>query len=206
PVERLDPGTFLLSGPALSGKYELLLDFFVEGFGEDDGALLVTTNEPAKDVFASIESRMGELPDAFRAVDCVTERQGSGDRYARDRVEYVSSPGDLTGLGIGLTEQLRRFAESHEGRTRVGFHSLSTLLMYTELETVFRFVHVVTGRCDAIDALAFFALDPTTHGETTVNTLKQLFDGIIEVRDGEDGTELRIVGLPEVADEWVLRT
>ena len=204
PVEDLEPGTYLLSGPAMSGKYDLLLSLVTEGIEAGDGALFVTTNEDADGVIGDVEERLGGLPENLRLVDCVSERQGGGSLPA-DRVEYVSSPADLTGIGIGVSEQLRRFADADVERTRLAFYSLSTLLMYAELETVFRFLHVLTGRVDSIGGVGVFTIDPTTHDESTVNTLKQLFDGMIEVRDGGDGRELRLVGFGEASTEWVAR-
>ncbi len=73
--------------------------------------------------------------------------------------------------------------------------------MYAELETVFRFVHVLAGRIDSIDGIGFFVIDPTTHDESTVNTLKQLFNGMIEIRD--DGhREIRFAGIPDTPSDW----
>ncbi len=202
PAEELREGSYLLSGPAMSGKYELLLNFLAEGVARGDAVLFVTTNESAGPVLEDIERRLGSLPDQLRVVDCVSERQGTQAGYPAELVEYVSSPADLTGLGIGISEQLRRFSESDVERTRICFYSLSTLLMYAELETVFRFLHVLSGRVDGIGALGLFALDPTTHDPSNVNTLKQLFDGLVEVKL-EDGPRARLVGVPGANEEWV---
>lgn len=204
PVGELQAGSYLLAGPAMSGKYELLLDFVAEGVEQGDAILFVTTNESAGPILEDIEDRVGNLPEQLRIVDCVAERQGSEGGYPPERVEYVSSPGDLTGIGIGVSEQLRRFGASDAEHTRICFYSLSTLLIYAELETVFRFLHVLSGRVDSIGALGLFALDPTTHDESTVNTLRQLFDGLIEVKlDGEH--QARLLGVPGGSGEWVPR-
>ncbi|MFB6354173.1 MAG: RAD55 family ATPase [Halobacteriales archaeon] len=204
PAEELRAGSYLLAGPAMSGKYALLLDFVAEGVSQGDGVLYVTTNESAGPIIEDVTERVGTLPDRLRVVDCVAERQGTEDRYPPERVEYVSSPGDLTGIGIGVSEQVRRFEEAGVDRVRICFYSLSTLLMYAELETVFRFLHVLAGRVDSIGAVGLFALDPTTHEESTVSTLKQLFDGVIEVRL-DDGPQARLVGVPGGDGEWVPR-
>lgn len=204
PVAELPGGSYLLAGPAMSGKYELLLDFIAEGVEVGDGVLFVTTNESAGPILEDIEGELGSLPEQIRLVDCVAERQGTEGRYPSERVEYVSSPGDLTGIGIGVSEQLRRFVEADVNQIRLCFYSLSTLLMYTELETVFRFLHVLSGRVDSIGALGLFALDPTTHEPSTVNTLKQLFDGVIEVRL-DNGAQARLLGVPGGDGEWVPR-
>jgi len=203
PLDELDPSTILVSGPVMSGKYQLLLDFLVEGVEDGDGSLLVTTNEDADGVFEDLEAEGVRNVDSFRLVDCVSEQQSANDQYPPERVEYVNSPGDLTGLGIGVSEQLRRFFEADTTRVRIGFHSLSTLLMYCDIETVFRFLHVLTGRIDDADGVGLFMIDPTTHEEGTVNTLKQLFDGAIELRSTEDGdTEIRFRGIDDAPSVW----
>jgi len=203
PIDELEPAAILVTGPAMSGKYELLLKFIVEGSSYGEGELIISTNESAKGVFSDIEDRAGSVPPALRLVDCISEQQSAGDRFPSDQVEYVNSPGDLTGLGIGASEQLRRFVEEDTERVRVAFHSLSTLLMYSDIETVFRFMHVLIGRLDGIEGLGLFTIDPTTHDEGTVNTLKQIFDAAIELREGENGTEVRFVGIDETTDGWV---
>jgi KaiC/GvpD/RAD55 family RecA-like ATPase len=203
PVDSLPPGSVLVSGPPMTGKYELLLRFIIAGARYGDGGLFVTTNESARSIHADIEEMAGEVSASLRMVDCVAEQQSVEGRLPEDRVEYINSPGDMTGVGIGVSEQLRRFAEEETGRTRVVFDSLSTLLMYSDAETVFRFLHVLTGRIDGVDALGLFTIDPTTHDQETVNTLKQLFDGEIEIRDGEGGREVRFVGLPDTPEGWI---
>lgn len=203
PVDELESATILLSGPAMSGKYELLLDFIVEAEKHGEGSLFVTTNEKSESILSDIEAMTGELPSVLRLVDCVSEQQSAGGQFADGRVEYVNSPGDVTGLGIGVTEQLRRFAEGGSDRNRVAFYSLSTLLMYSEIETVFRFLHVLTGRIDSVDGIGLFTLDPTTHEDGDVNTLKQLFDGEIELRNTEDGTQMQFAGLQGTPDGWI---
>jgi hypothetical protein len=51
--------------------------------------------------------------------------------------------------------------------------------MYADLQTVFRFLHVFTGRIQSVEGLGLFAIDSSAHDDKTMNTLKQLFDGIV---------------------------
>lgn len=203
PVDNLPPGSILVSGPPMTGKYELLLEVVVEGGRRDDGGLFVTTNESARSILSDIEEMSGGMLAFLRIVDCVSEQQSIEEQFPEERVEYVNSPGDVTGVGIGISEQLRRFAEDGTEHTRVAFNSLSTLLMYSDTETVFRFLHVLTGRIDNTDTVGLFTIDPTTHDEETVNTLKQVFDGAIEIRETEADREMRFVGLPDTPEGWI---
>jgi len=67
--------------------------------------------------------------------------------------------------------------------------------MYSNLQTVFRFLHVFTGRVQSADALGVFVIDSTAHDQQTMSTLKQLFDGQIEIREDDGQPELRLKGV-----------
>lgn len=50
----------------------------------------------------------------------------------------------------------------------------------------FRFLHLLTRRLSLAGAIAHFHLDPETCDEKTIETLRPLFDAVLEV--DEDGT------------------
>lgn len=102
-------------------------------------------------------------------------------------VETVANPGDLTGIGIRLSERLGAWADD-DARTVVCVHSLDALLQYADLQRLFRFLHVLTGRLRTIGAVAHFHLDPSAHDQQTLATLLQLFDAAVEVDDEGETT------------------
>jgi KaiC/GvpD/RAD55 family RecA-like ATPase len=104
----------------------------------------------------------------------------------------------MTGIGIKLSEFLETFYERRGlQENRVLMHSISTLLMYSDLQTVFRFLHVFTGRIQSADGLGLYVVDSSAHDTQTMNTLKQLFDGVIEVdRDDDDEQVVMTAGIP----------
>jgi len=100
----------------------------------------------------------------------------------------------MTGIGIKLSEFLQAFYQDRGiERNRVMLHSLSTLLMYADLQTVFRFLHVFTGRVQSVDGLGVFAIDASAHDDQTMNTLKQLFDGIVTTYEDREPS-VRLAG------------
>jgi KaiC/GvpD/RAD55 family RecA-like ATPase len=187
------PGTNLLvSGPPMTGKRTLALDVLASGIADGEGAVLVTTKDGAERVLTEFEKR-GDVEDRpFAVVDTVTRQQGVGETRETDRVKYTSSPVDMTGIGIKLSEILREFYETRGlQRNRIALHSLSTLLMYSDLQTVFRFLHVFTGRVQSVEGLGLFTIDASAHDDRTMSTLKQLFDGIVTTsEDGEPTVRL----------------
>ena len=204
PGVEVEPGTnLLISGPPMTGKRDLAMEILAHGSRHGDGSIVVTT----KDDGESVRETLRELLDRdeggpLGVVDCVSKQQGMNPSSSDD-VAYASSPKDMTGIGIHLSEFLESFYKDRGvKRNRILLHSLSTLLMYSNLQTVFRFLHVFTGRVQSADALGIFVIDSTTHDQQTMSTLQQLFDGQIEIREGEDGnSEFRVRGLDQNT-EW----
>ena len=185
----VDPGTNLLvSGPPMGGKEEVAYRILAHGLEHNEGVVIVSTTDSAEKTIQSLSDIVGPVDDRpVGVVDCVTQQQGADAQNTR-QVKYASSPVDMTGIGIQLSELLEDFYERQGLKeNRVLLQSISTLLMYSDLQTVFRFLHVFTGRISSVDGLGLYTIDPTTHDDQEMNTLKQLFDGVITVEgDGAD--------------------
>jgi KaiC/GvpD/RAD55 family RecA-like ATPase len=184
----VDPGTnILISGPPLTGKRRLAMDIIAHGADNGEGSVIVTTRDSSDRVISDFQSRLVAPDEAdLGVVDCVTQHQG---RSASDTelVKYASSPVDMTGIGIKFSEFVEEFyTERGVRQNRVLMDSLSTLLMYSDLQTVFRFMHVFTSRIEDADALGIHVIESTAHDAEAMNTMKQLFDGVVEVTDDRE--------------------
>jgi len=185
------PGTNLLvSGPPLSGKRRMALDVLAHGSERGEGAIVVTTRDSASRVLNDYEALVSDPGSVdIGIVDCVTKHQG---RSARDTdiVKYASSPEDMTGVGIKFSEFVEEFRQKRGVENiRVLVDSLSTLLMYSDVQTVFRFMHVFTSRIENADAMGVHIIESTAHDDETLNTLQQLFDHAVTVEgDGSVST------------------
>jgi len=184
----VEPGTNLLvTGPPLTGKRALCLDILAAGTEQKNGAIVVTTKDGAERVLSDYKKRTAYQGRPVAVVDCVTRQQGVNDVLDDERIKYTSSPVDMTGIGIKLSEFLQAFYQDRGiQKNRIMVHSLSTLLMYSDLQTVFRFLHVFTGRIQSVGGLGLFCIDSTAHDQQTMNTLTQLFDGIITTSEDAD--------------------
>jgi KaiC/GvpD/RAD55 family RecA-like ATPase len=191
----IEPGTnLLLSGPPLTGKRTLALDVLADGVRSGEGAIVVTTKDSAQRVLQDLGERVDYDGRPVAVVDTVSRQQGVNDVRDGDVVKYTSSPVDMTGIGIKLSEFLQGFyGDQQLPRNRIMLHSLSTLLMYSDLQTVFRFLHVFTGRVQSVDGLGLFAIDDSAHDDRTMNTLKQLFDGIVRTHEDAE-PDVRLAG------------
>jgi hypothetical protein len=89
---------------------------------------------------------------------------------------------------IGLSdlgETLSRVLEEHEGtgeKISVEFDILSEIIGTFELQTVFRFLHVLANRLESADALAHYYVDSRARSESTLNVLQEVFDLSITAR------------------------
>lgn len=171
---------------------ELCLNILAEGDVPNTDAMMVTYTKTPDACAQEWMNHVGERPANMKVVSvgdttrsAATQSVSNGDHTAKQGlVETVASPGDLTGLGITVSEQLESWKETGN-RSAVYFHSLTPLLQYVDLQTAFKFLHVFTGRIASIDAVAHFHIDPNAHDDRTLNTLKSLFDATVQTN--EDG-------------------
>ena len=198
------PGSnLLISGPAMTGKEDLALSILADGSANGEGAIVTTTGDRAEAVIEDYRQRVADLDESRLAVvDC----RGDGDRSADHSqhgsyVHHVSSPADLTGIGIGITKSLETLANNGAGRGRFALSSLSTMLTYSDTKTVFKFCHVLSTRFDNTGYVGLFTIDSGAHDEQTLQIVKQAFDGMIEIRDA-DTREARVLGLDGVPSDW----
>lgn len=161
-----DDGTsVLLSGPSPETKARLY-DAIVPGAGER--TIAITTNTDAETVVEELLDR-GATRDQLGIIECTTHDSD----VEGVPVRQLSSPGDLTGISLEFAKLLE---EDDTKPVRVGFATVSTALMYTEVRTMFRFLHVFTARIRSGDMLGVFSMDPGMHEEKAHNTIRAVFD------------------------------
>ena len=201
-VDSLPAGTnVLITGPAMVGKRELAFQLLAAGHEEGEGVLCVTTSASASTMLDEFDRRVPTLDrDRVAIVDC---SGGDSQQAIREiATERVSSPGDLTGISISTAKLVQRFSERDVSNIRHGLVSISTLIQYINLSTVFKFLHIYTSRIEDTNGLGIFTLDSTSHDPKTVNTITSEFDCVIELRETESGRDVRVKGLPGVSRSW----
>lgn len=198
PVPPARAGTsVLVAGSSHAGARELALRMLT-GPG-DEGTILVSTNDRAASLAERCESvGMAVSPDRVGIVDCV----GDDTESLPARVLPVTGPGDLTGIGIRFSTLCQDLHDANVAGIRTGVLSLSTLLSFSDLQTVSRFVHTLTGRIDVERALGVFLVDPAAVDDRSVSTVGQFCDARIDVREGDASPELRVRGIPNASREW----
>ena len=199
PIDPVRRGTsILVAGPSHAGTRELAYRMLAGD--ADGGVIILTTNTTAADVAAECETVGIEVSsDRMGIVDCL-DADSSG---VPARVLTVSSAQDLTGIGMRYSKLYSDFHSEGVDSIRTGLFSISTVLSLTELRTVSRFTHTLTGRVAASDGFVVLVVDPAATDEREVSTLTQFCDGRIDLRNEGDGPELRIKGFPDQPSGWV---
>ena len=157
-----------------------------------ENILWVTVTRSAEDKLRAWQQHVDDAP-ARMGMITVGEGNRSASAHSASsalsghsiRRETVADPRDLTGLGIALSTVLADWDDTGT-QPVVCFDSITPLLQYVDPQHLFRFLHVLTGRIDGIEAVAHYHLDPSAHDQQTTSTFKQLVDTVIEASsDGE---------------------
>jgi hypothetical protein len=180
-----DASNVLLLGPSVDTSVDAGCKRLLAG-PDTDALLVVSFTIPPKEWVDKWLDRVGELPENVALVttsDAFNQPGDHEDLPDNVTVEYLSSPGDLTGIGMVISKYLERW---HDDDRTIGlcFDSLTTLLQYAEPRSVYRFLHLITTRLSGADATAHFHLDPATQDEQTVSTISSTFQAIAEHDDG----------------------
>ncbi len=150
--------------------------------GDDRPVLAVTFTHSPHEWVARWEERAGSLPPEVVVVttsDSFSGPSADEDLPERVTVEYLSSPGDLTGLGMAISKYIEQWHDA-DRKTALCFDSLTTLLQYDEVHNVYRFLHLITTRLSGAGAHAHFHLDPATQDRKAISTLSSTFQAVAE--------------------------
>ncbi len=193
----------MMIGAPMSGKDDIINIIIYNGVKDNDAAIVVSTREPGERVFDWFQEYNLDISDAnIGIVDCVTKTLGMGAADT-ENIKRASSPVDLTGIGVKISQFFEQFLmKKNISNTRLCINSLSTILMYSNIQTVFRFLHVFTGRVKAANALGIYVVEDEMHDPQVIATLKQLFDGMIEIKANGDGYAMRVVGFTPKPTPW----
>lgn len=192
----VDSNNVMVIGPPLVGKSIFVRNIVLEKVGSGSGGIYITTKDTAETILDWFQ-RFNL--DGIKIIDCVS-RTIFSDAPDTEDIKRVSIM-DLTGISVRINMFLERFWKSGKRDVVIAFDSISTVLMYLNPQTVFRFLHVLTNRIKSFGAFALYTVDENMHDERIIAMLKQLFNGVIELRDEGNRRVFRYVS-PSVRTEW----
>lgn len=103
-----------------------------------------------------------------------TSRTGGNGEIS---VATVSDPADLDALGETLRDLLDG-SPAGDGRTLLGFESVTDLLDHVPLDDATDFLRELVALVDRVDGEACYLLDSTAHDSATLASLARLFDAV----------------------------
>lgn len=187
-AQSFEPGTTLLVTGDTHRSRDLVIDMLAGGTPSQAAILTVTDAGSA----AAVRAFEGRGADTGRVgiIDCTNDEAGA-DLETAARIRSVNSPGDLTGISVEFAKLAQAFRDEVD-EIRVGLASISTVLMYTDSETAFRFLHVYASRIRSGGMFGVFTMDPAMHDGQVVSTIRAIFAA--EAQVGAEGVELRGTG------------
>src|SRR5659263_581893 len=160
-IEGIRKGSnFMMIGPPMSRKEFVLNHIMYQGAAINGNAITtVTTRESAPQILEWFKENKLDLPlDRIGIIDCVSKTLGSAIPE-NENIKIASSPVDLTGIGVKISQFFDEFLKKKNiQKIQLHINSVSAILMYSNIQTVFRFLHVFTGhfsRCSSSDAVSF---------------------------------------------------
>ncbi|WP_292350259.1 hypothetical protein [Methanoregula sp. PtaU1.Bin006] len=172
-------------------------------------------------IILSTNERAAEVVDAFRltgadkrfigVIDAIT-KSSTPSIADTQRLVFVSSPTDLTGIGIKFSNMIETIFEGEFSEGEAGLfpppirfcvNSISTLLMYRRLEVLYQFLHVLTAKLKKIEGVGIYLLNSESFDDKTLSMIKQLMNCVIEVKIENNISYLRILGIRGVTSEWL---
>lgn len=185
----------LIVGPALSGKLNIGLELLA-ALAQDSPSICVSTTDPA----TQVQSEYGEAGGAADALGIVDAT--AGDSPNEDSVYSVSTPGDLTGIGIAISQA----ADAADAPAPpLLLDSLSTLLMYNDAETVYQFAESVRSQTRNGAGVTISTLNTDALDDPDRSRLLGLASVVVETRVTDDGRREFQVRDDERTGEWHTR-
>jgi len=177
---------------------------------EGEYSIVLSTNERAAEVIDFFKLS-GADKRFIGVIDAIT-KSSTPSIADTQRLMFVSSPTDLTGIGIKFSNMIETifggdFSEGEAGLfpppIRFCVNSVSTLLMYRRLEVLYQFLHVLTAKLKKIEGVGIYILNSESFDDKTLSLIKQLMNCVIEVKVEQHISYLRVQGIRGVSGEWL---
>ncbi|SFR88554.1 hypothetical protein SAMN05216559_0503 [Halomicrobium zhouii] len=149
---------------------------------DTDNLLAVSTRTSAREVEQKLEYYEVD-EDRATILDTISIERGY-TRRASENLRYVASPDDWE----GIVDEVETFLESHDGKLRISFDSLTELIYYADEDRAERAVEEILDLLATHDAVGLFHLAKGVHDEATVDRFRDLFDGVVELAEDDTTT------------------
>ncbi|WP_339105410.1 hypothetical protein [Haloterrigena salinisoli] len=147
---------------------------------DTDHFLVVSTRTTAREVKQKLEYYDVD-EDRAEILDTLSIEHGYSRRKS-DTVHYVAAPDDID----GIVEHIDGFLDSHDGKLRLSFDSVTELAYYAGDDDALEAVERILELLEEYDAIGLFHVSEEPHDPELVERFRDLFDGVIDL--DEDGS------------------
>jgi KaiC/GvpD/RAD55 family RecA-like ATPase len=149
---------------------------------DTDHLLVVSTRTSAREVEQKLEYYEVD-EDRATILDTISIERGY-TRRASDDLRYVAAPDDWE----GIVDEVEQFLESHDGKRRISFDSLTELIYYADEDRAEQAVEAMLDLLETHDAVGLFHLAKGVHDAETVQQFRDQFAGVIELAEDDSVT------------------
>ncbi len=138
--------------------------------------LMITANQPYKMLMRTYEKE-GIDTSHIWFIDAVTLNAGGTIPDTGGRTRFINNPGNLTDLGIAITESLKYIPEL---KKCIIFDSVSIMLIYSSSVNLSRFLHFVANKLRISDVSGIFLCVEKGIDPILLSQITSYVDRIIE--------------------------
>jgi KaiC/GvpD/RAD55 family RecA-like ATPase len=173
----------LLMGPPGVGKQYFCMDLAHYYLKKGEKVVFLTTENSPEEIektAAEIGLNLTEDKDSLYYLDCYSWslRQTTPSTGGRRNVIRITNPESLNEIIVKLERAMGIIG----GRVRMIAHSLSPFFLHNEEKDVIKFMQLLVSRLKEKNSFLLTALQEGVHSPSTVNTLRYLMDGTLEMR------------------------
>ncbi|WOF15242.1 hypothetical protein F1737_00385 [Methanoplanus sp. FWC-SCC4] len=139
--------------------------------------IVITVNNPAPLLKDLYKSEGIDISKVF-FVDAITKYALGSLPGDIDNSIFVSNPGNLTDIGIGITEMLK---ENPGEKTCVILDSVNTMLIYLPTPTLTKFIHFLSSKLRLMRSFGFYIAVKEGLDPMLLMQLKTFSDETVEI-------------------------
>jgi len=174
-------GTVLLLYDPGSGEAELLSRLVMRCIQRGQATLYLAFDNFPKNIRQLIQGMAGDVDwSSLQFVDCYSKAFGVTTDEA-----YVEDPENLSGISIAVSSLM-----SEKSFSLMVLDSLSTLIRRRELRSALEFLRILVARARQAKCLSIVLLNRKGFHPTTIASVQEMVDGIIELRIEESPTDI----------------
>ncbi len=185
----------LISSPMVETQL-FCVEYIYQGLKNGEPGLMVTMDYSPEDLkLKGVEygwlMEEGEKKNILKWVDGYS-LNANKDVQSTETIKRIGGSIALSDLTIGMSKFQRDFHQVKDNYKFV-FDSLSTLFIYNEVNTIYRFLRVIVSKLRESGGVGFFTMGEGMHSKEIEMTLRHMVDGTLQLTSD---LKMNILSLP----------